>query len=644
MTSRILGSAALAAFLLSQLLSPVASGADNSLPGAIADDGLTVEIRPFVEIPNSDNGDPPRINAMATTGDRLFVVEERDGIVYEIVDRATTPRAIVFFDVGSAIAAATGRELDDSNAFHSGLRSVAFHPDFATNGLFYVSAMETRPASTQGHRYLSDVASPVGADSVLLEFASLAGSVDPNTYREVFRVGMPVYDHTIRQIAFDPTASPTNPNRNLLFIAHGDGSEFSATAGGGQRNDALGKILRIDPRRSGSDPYTIPASNPFVGDPSMLDEVYSLGHRNPHTLAFAPNPGGTILLSGEPGRDNVEELNIIESGGDYGWSDREGTFVHLNARSGVLTGITALPANESDFGYTYPAAQYGHEGAPGASVTGESIAGGYAITNGSALDGQFFAADFPISGDLFHASINDLVATVRRLGPGQPPSALTQTPLHRSPILFDNDNNPATAPLPRSSLRDVFDDAPTYRTTRADVRFGQGPDGELYITSKRNNLVYLVTNSVAPPSTGPGPSETRRGPIAEATSLDEILAATDYQTTDAEFLRLYRAFFDRDPDLAGAKYWLSRVGTGVSFDDVAWSFSASQEFGNTYGSLTDEAFIALVYRNVLGRGADPEGQAYWLAQVRSGRLAPHGVVRWVAAGAEFTRRFPYAPR
>lgn len=646
-TTRRLATAALVASLvLGNAVSAQPAAATNSIAQPIEYDGVDVELRPFVQIPNTRDGDPPRLNAMARTDDRLFVVEERDGLVYEILDRDNSPRAVTYFDVGTAINQATGRSLDRTSAFHSGLRSIAFHPDFATNGFLYVAAMETRPANPGGHRYLSDVADPVAADSVLIEFqAGPNGSIDPNSYREVFRVGMPVYDHTIRQIAFDPTADIADPDRNLLYVAHGDGSEASATTGGGQRNDALGKILRIDPRAQGVASYTVPPDNPFVGDPGMLDEVYSLGHRNPHTLAFVPiGASSTILISAEPGRDNVEELNIIEAGGDYGWSDREGTFVHNQAGGGLINGIGPLPANEADFEYIYPAAQYGHEGAVGETVTGESIAGGYGITNGSALDGLFFLADFPSTGDLFHVSIDELTSTTRTLRPGQNPDALTQATLHRSSIRFDHDTDDATEPLVFENLRDVFATAPTYRTTRADVRFGQGPDGELYITSKRNNSVYLVTNSIAAPTPPPDPTPTPllRGPIRNAASLDEILAATDYRAADAELLRLYRSFFERDPDVTGAKYWLDQARRGISFDDIAWSFSVSSEFETTYGLLDDEAFVQQVYRNVLGRVPDPAGSAYWLEQVRSGELAPHGVVRWIAAGNEFIDRYPYA--
>ncbi len=622
---------------------PVTISADTPPVVPIVDDGLTVELAPFVAIPNTRGGEPPRLNAMASTGNRLFVVEERDGIVYEIVDRATDPRPVVFFDVGAAIATATGRRLDDSNPVHSGLRSVAFHPDFAENGLLYVSAMESRPATPAGHRYLSDVANPVAADSVLLEFTFDAPRrlVDPLSYREVFRVGMPVYDHTIRQITFDPAAGPADPDRGMLYIAHGDGSEISATVGGGQRNDALGKILRIDPRQDGPAPYRIPTSNPFVGDPTMLDEVFSLGHRNPHTLAFASAPDGSrLLISGEPGRDNIEELNLIEPGADYGWPMREGTFVHRTTGGGLIDGVAPLPPDESRFGFVFPAAQYGHQGLPGDTVTGESIAGGYAISNGSALSGSFFAADFPISGDLFQVSIEELATTTRRVANGASPSSLTQATLHRSPISFDHDADPTTPSLTRSSLLDVFDDAATYRGPRADVRFGQGPDGELYITSKRNNLVYLVTNSL-PPSVPPPRSEP--GTLAEAVTLDDILAATDYRADDADFLRLYRAFFDRDPDVAGARYWIGEARRGVSYDDIAWAFSTSPEFVLRYGPVSDEAFLETVYRNVLARPPDPDGFAYWLGLMNGGQITRHGVVRWVAAGNEFRARHPYAP-
>ncbi len=496
------------------------AGADNPIAIPVIDLGVTVELTPYVQIPNTNLG-RARLNQFAVSGDRFFVVEDFDGLIYELKDAPNTQggTAELFFDVKLAIRSATDRNLDNTSIFHGGLRAVAFHPEFAENGLLYTSVMESRPNNAAPSRYLSDVNNPIVADGVLIEWKvnPATGRPDPSSYREIFRVGMPVYDHPIKGIAFNPFARPGNEDYGLLYIAHGDGSVQSATAGGGLRNDALGKILRVDPTRQGNGaPYGVPATNPFVGDNSMLDEVYSLGHRNPHHLAFGIDAAGrSHLIAAEAGRDNVEEVNIIQSGANYGWSEREGTFVHLPGGD-LIDGIAPLPANEAQNGYTYPAAQYGHEGVRGSGFSGQAIAGGYVVQNGSALDGQYFYSDFPLSGKLFNSSWAEMLNAVTLLDPNDPnrdsPSDLTQARTGLVSILFDHDSNPATPSLPRTSLTDVFNDAATYDGSgRADVRFGQGPDGALYISSKKNGLVYLVTNSLPSSETCEGRTATVSG-------------------------------------------------------------------------------------------------------------------------------------
>ncbi len=480
------------------------AAADNPVVAPVLDLGVTMELSPYVQIPNSTRG-RARLNHFATTGDRLFVVEDFDGTIYEIERAGQTGRARVFFDVKLAIREATDRRLDNTNSFHGGLRAVAFHPEFASNGLFYTSVMESRPSSPNPADYVSDARNPIVADGVLIEwtYEANSGTVDPDSYRQVFRVGMPVYDHPIKQITFNQFAEPGDEDYGLLYVAHGDGSVQSATAGGGLNNDALGKVLRINPRQAGGAAYSIPSTNPFVGDPSMIDEAYSIGHRSPHHLAFAQDVNGNAhLIAAEAGRDNVEEVNLIVSGANYGWSEREGTFVHLPSGD-LIDGIAPLPADEAKNGYTYPAAQYGHEGARGSGFSGQAIAGGYVVDNGSELSGQYFYSDFPRTGKLFHSGFDEMLAAVTLLDPDDPnrdsPSDLTQARTGKVEILFDHDSNPATPSLPRTSLRDVFDDAATYDGSgRADVRFGQGPNGELYVSSKKTGLVYLVTNSVPP--------------------------------------------------------------------------------------------------------------------------------------------------
>ncbi len=505
--------------------------ADNAIATPIVESGLVVELAPFVELPNTPLG-PARINSFAVAGEQLFVVEDYDGKIYELRRDGQVGAATLFFDVKSAMIAATGRRLDNTSIFHGGLRSVAFHPNFATNGLFYTSVMEERPTNPNPSDYVSDVANPIVADGVLIEWTydHDADRVDPASYRQVFRVGMPVYDHPIKQISFNPFAESGDADFGKLYIAHGDGSVQSATAGGGMRNDALGKILRINPRQAtNGDPYRIPPDNPFVGDPSIPDEVWSIGHRNPHHLAFARESNGDVrLIAAEAGRDNVEEVNLIEPGGNYGWPEREGTFVHLPSGD-LLDGIAPLPANEVDFGYSFPAAQVGHEGTRGQGFSGQGIAGGYVVDNGSALAGQYFYSDFPKTGRLFHSTLADLVNAVTLLDAGNPsrnqPSELSQAPTGEASILFDHDANPATPPVERKTLLDVFNDSPRYDGSgRADVRFGQGPDGELYISSKKNGTVYLVTNSVPFTQTCNGFLVTTNG--LQGTAGDDVIVGT----------------------------------------------------------------------------------------------------------------------
>ncbi len=130
-------------------------------------------------------------------------------------------------------------------------------------------------------------------------------------------------------------------------------------------------------------------------------------------------------------------------------------------------------------------------------------------------------------------------------------------------------------------------------------------------------------------------------PAAAATpSIDELVTEPGFSSAQADMLRLYRAFFDREPDEKGAAYWLETADAGASLDVIAESFAASREFSVRYGSTTDEQFLEIVYRNVLGRDYDRGGFQYWLTELRSG-LTRGGTVRWVAANGEFVDKHPY---
>jgi len=449
---------------------------------------LSIKVQSFARLPLGSNGRPPRLNAMAYTGNRLFVSDESDARIYDI----TSGTPVLFMDVASAIVQATGRQIDKESTWHAGLRSFAFHPDFANNGKLYLSLMERRPANSQDFQYLSDADNPIGADSVLVEFTvnPQTFAVDTASYRQVLRIGMPFYDHTIKQISFNPGATPGSADYGLLYIAHGDGSEASATAGGGQRNDALGKILRVNPLAFNGQAYSVPASNPFVGNGAWLDELYSVGHRNPHHIAFI---GEGELLVAEPGRDNIEELNLVGGGANFGWPAREGTYVHLQ-RSGLLDGIELLPADDADTAYQYPVVQLGHIGQRGATFVRQAIGGGYVAPANSEFAGQYLFCEFAGTGEIFYSSVNEL----RAAKTSGAPDRLTRAAVNKAGVLFDDDGNPATPSRSLDSMLDVVALSPDFSTAegrRADIRYGRGPQGELYLMSKRNRMVYLITNT-----------------------------------------------------------------------------------------------------------------------------------------------------
>ena len=452
---------------------------------AVASD-VEVVVQPFVELPLASNGAPARWNAMSSFDDRLFIVDEADGRVYEVNNN----QAELWFDISTAIQLHTGRTLNIDNPLHSGVRGIAFHPDFQNNGKFYASIMEQRPTDTTQHNYLSDN-SGIDADSVLVEWTANTTSyeIDISSYRELFRVGVPQYDHPIKQIAFNPYLSSSDGDFGNLYIAHGDGSVESTLTGTGQANDALGKILRINPLQNGTEQYRIPADNPFIADASLPNEVYSYGHRNPHHLAFS---FAGHLLATEAGRDNVEEINLIRSGGNYGWALREGAYVHLDSGT-LLNGIGALPADDAPNGFVYPAVQFGHHGGIGATFTGEALGGGYVVENGSALDGQFFFIDFPKTGLLFHTGLSDILNANTTGAPNE----LTNAQSYIADVKFDHDKNPDTPALD-NNLKQIVQSAPGYVNTndRVDVRIFQGPNGELYLTSKHNNMMYVIANSL----------------------------------------------------------------------------------------------------------------------------------------------------
>ena len=483
----------------------------------IPSSGLKLEIKRFAQIPK-ELGITPRITYLthAPGEDRLFVAThgQQTSIVtasiYTIDSSSGTPVVSQLSDLGNVLDSVNGAGLALSLVREGGLRSFAFHPDFddsTKDGYrkFYTSHQEVAAGGIATLPYLGQTAVSDGlSDSVVGEWSFAAnGQVDVNSYREVVRMTQPWSSHSSKQIAFNPFAEPGEDDYGILYWAHGDAGQAGIPQGTGQEGqDGYGKILRINPLQAGENSYSVPASNPFTAanDPNddFLDEIYALGFRSPHRFTWVKDDQEDVhMIATDIGEDNVEEVNVILPGENYGWREREGTFRCLGAcvGNGIGNGVATLFNNEwvaND--HRYPAAQYGHDGnSPPRAIGGVAV-----IQNSSnpALEGQVIFTDFPEDSTAMHVPLDDLLAAKTKLDDFDATSELTPATIQRLGVLFDDDDDPNT-PAIDTTLNDVIRSDPDYEGgNRTEAFFYTGKAGEVYITNKRNGWIYLVTNTL----------------------------------------------------------------------------------------------------------------------------------------------------
>ncbi len=148
-------------------------------------------------------------------------------------------------------------------------------------------------------------------------------------------------------------------------------------------------------------------------------------------------------------------------------------------------------------------------------------------------------------------------------------------------------------------------------------------------------VVGLLTAGLPAAALEAEPAEETVADFTMVSELDELTG--DHATV----FRLYWAFFLRDPDGPGALYWIERQERCESLSSIAESFAGGDEFANRYGSLGDEAFVEQIYRNVLGRGGDPNGLDYWTDLVVDGELTRGEMVLYVSMSDEFRAKHRY---
>ncbi len=280
-----------------------------------------------------------------------------------------------------------------------GLLGIAFHPQFAVNHKLYTYS--SQPVSGVADFSTMPVGVTADHQGVLTEWlATIDGTLifDQNSAREILRIDEPQFNHNGGAIAFDVD--------NLLYVAIGDGGGADdadgqnfidsvmvghGDLGNGQNKDnILGTIIRIDPlgNNSNNGNYGIPDSNPFV-DISGLDEIYAYGLRNPYRLSFDSQTGD--LYVADVGQNDIEEINIITSGGNYGWNIREGSFGFF--ANGNDDGYVFVQVDSSDT--IDPIIEYDHD--EGFAIIGGFVYRGITYSD---MQGNYVFGDY--NGRLFY--------------------------------------------------------------------------------------------------------------------------------------------------------------------------------------------------------------------------------------------------
>ena len=242
-------------------------------------------------------------------------------------------------------------------ASEQGLLGLAFHPDFARNGRFfldYVAEVDGADRTVIAEWHV-DPARPVYAH--------------PTPVRTVLHLAQPYANHNGGQIAFGPDGK--------LYVGLGDGGAANDPHGNGQNlSTLLGSMLRLDVDAS----ETAPPDNPFVGRPGARPEIWAHGLRNPWRFSFAPD--GRLVV-GDVGQNHFEEVTILGRGDNAGWARREADHCFPSGRACSSEGLVE-PI------YSYPHAE------------GQSVTGGVVYTGGAVpgLFGRYVFGDF-VSGRLW---------------------------------------------------------------------------------------------------------------------------------------------------------------------------------------------------------------------------------------------------
>jgi glucose/arabinose dehydrogenase len=340
-----------------------------------------VEYRTEVAFPNLSFNRPVDLQHASDNTNRIFVVEQ-DGRILVFGNDAIVSASNLFLDIKSKV---------DDGGNEEGLLGLAFHPNYETNGYFYVNYTASNPNRTVISRF---------------KVSSDPNKADASSEYVILEFGQPYSNHNGGQISFGPDG--------FLYIAAGDGGSGGDPQDNGQNRAALlGKILRIDvDQEADGKRYGIPTDNPFATSSEYRKEIYAYGLRNPWRFSFDAETN--TLWAGDVGQNSYEEIDIIEKGGNYGWNTMEGKHC-FEPSSGCNTSGLQLPVWE-----------YGR--GEGVSVTGGFVYRGSTLPG---LTGKYIYADYG-SGNIW--------ALERPAGSNAVNSKLMESDLEVSSFGIDQNN------------------------------------------------------------------------------------------------------------------------------------------------------------------------------------------------------------
>ncbi|HEV3224287.1 MAG TPA: PQQ-dependent sugar dehydrogenase [Puia sp.] len=424
----------------------------DPIPEKIEASNIQIDLEQFSQLPPSSDKQPlTRISKMDwVSKEKTWFILDQRGKLYKLEDQ----KPVTWLDISK-----WKPNFINQPGLATGFGSFAFHPDYSRNGIFYTTHSEA------AHSKKADFSIPDSIKQMLQwvlcewKISDPAATVFKGTCRELMRIDMVSGIHGVQEIIFNPMAKPGDDDYGNLYIGVGDGgsAENGYSLLTHHPDKIWGSILRINPmgKNSTNGQYGIPKQNPFTKSPdnNTVREIYADGFRNPNRITWTRK--GQMLAT-NIGQANIEAIDIILKGHDYGWPAREGRFaVHPE---GDINKIYPLPANDSVFHFTYPIAAFDHD--EGKAIEGGFEYEGIAIPE---LRGKYLFGDIP-SGRLFYINLSDLnsgkLANVREWFVSMNGKRLTLQALCGQ--------------------------------NRVDLRFARDEKGEMYIFTKPDGKIYLL--------------------------------------------------------------------------------------------------------------------------------------------------------